>query len=116
MSLYGGFVNCHGDRRDFYLLLLLSLLFNIIIVIIIMVIRTKPNSQISLPLLEQVLNNVEFKFSEYQVVVVIFVLVAKFFVISTFTSVSVYAAELYPTVIRYGVSQSNKLVAFLMIN
>ena len=67
MSLYGGFVNCHGDRRDFYLLLL-SLLFNIIIVIIIMVIRTKPNSQISLPLLEQVLNNVEFKFSEYQVV------------------------------------------------
>ena len=43
-------------------------------------------------------------------------LVAKFFVISTFTSVSLYAAELYPTVIRYGVSQSNKLVAFLMIN
>ena len=44
--------------------------------------------------LKQVLNNVEFKFSEYQAAVVIFVMVAKFFVISTFTSVSVYAAEL----------------------
>ena len=43
-------------------------------------------------------------------------MVAKFFVISTFNSVYVYTAELYPTVIRYGVSQSNKLVAFLMIN
>ena len=42
-------------------------------------------------------------------------MVAKFFVISTFNSVYVYTAELYPTVIRYGVSQSNKLVPFLMI-
>ena len=105
MSLYGGFVNCHGDRRDFYLLLL-SLLFNIIIVIIIMIIRTNPTAAFLFRFsLEQVLNNLEFKFSEYQVAVVIFVMVAKFFVISTFTSVSVYAAELYPTV-----------VAFLMIN
>ena len=116
MSLYGGFVNCHGDRRDFYLLLL-SLLFNIIIVIIIMIIRTNPTAAFLFRFsLEQVLNNLEFKFSEYQVAVVIFVMVAKFFVISTFTSVTVYAAELYPTVIRYGVSQSNKLVPFLMIN
>ncbi|KAM7433847.1 hypothetical protein ABFA07_015961 [Porites harrisoni] len=37
---------------------------------------------------------------EYQVAVVIFVMVAKFFVISTFNSVYVYTAELYPTVIR----------------
>ena len=108
-----GFVNCLGDRRDFYLLLL-SLLFNIIIVIIIMIIRTNPTAAFLFRFsLEQVLNNV--KFSEYQVAVVIFVVAAKFFVISTITSVSVYAAVLYPTVIRYGVSQSNKLVAFLMI-
>ena len=114
MSLQGGFVNCLGDRRDFYLLL--SLLFNIIIVIIIMIIRTNPTAAFLFRFsLEQVLNNLEFKFSEYQVAVVIFVMVAKFFVISTFTSVTVYAAELYPTVIRYGVSQSNKLVPFLMI-
>ena len=115
MSLQGGFVNCLGDRRDFYLLL--SLLFNIIIVIIIMIIRTNPTAAFLFRFsLEQVLNNLEFKFSEYQVAVVIFVMVAKFFVISAFTSVTVYAAELYPTVIRYGVSQSNKLVPFLMIN
>ena len=79
-----------------------------------MIIRTNPTAAFLFRFsLEQVLNNV--KFSEYQVAVVIFVVAAKFFVISTITSVSVYAAELYPTVIRYGVSQSNKLVAFLMI-
>ena len=79
-----------------------------------MIIRTNPTAAFLFRFsLEQVLNNV--KFSEYQVAIVIFVVAAKFFVISTITSVSVYAAELYPTVIRYGVSQSNKLVAFLMI-
>ena len=84
---------------------------------IIMIIRTIPTAAFLFRFsLEQVLNNVEFKFSEHQVAVVIFVMVAKFFVISTFTSVSGYAAELYPTVIRYGLSQSNKLVPFLMIN
>ena len=68
-----------------------------------MIIRTNPTAAFLFHFsLEQVLNNV--KFSEYQVAVVIFVVTAKFFVISTITSVSVYAAELYPTVIRYGVS------------
>ena len=38
--------------------------------------------------------------SDYRVAVVVFVMVAKFFVISTFNSVYVYTAELYPTVIR----------------
>ena len=87
------------------------------IVIIIMIITTNPTAAFLFRFsLEQVLNNLEFIFSEYQVAVVIFVMVAKFFVISTFNSVYVYTAELYPTVIRYGVSQSNKLVALLMIN
>ena len=39
--------------------------------------------------------------SEYQVAVVVFVMIAKFFVVSTFNSVYIYTAELYPTVIRY---------------
>lgn len=38
--------------------------------------------------------------SDYRVAVVVFVMVAKFFVVSTFNSVYVYTAELYPTVIR----------------
>ena len=38
--------------------------------------------------------------SEYQVAVIIFVMIAKFFIISTFNSVYIYTAELYPTVIR----------------
>jgi len=38
--------------------------------------------------------------NDYRVAVIVFVMVAKFFVISTFNSVYVYTAELYPTVIR----------------
>ena len=57
------------------------------IVIIIMIITTNPTATFLFRFsLEQVLNNLEFKFSEYQVAVDIFVMVAKFFVISTFTS------------------------------
>lgn len=41
--------------------------------------------------------------SEYQVAVIILVMIAKFFIISTFNSVYIYTAELYPTVIRYDV-------------
>ena len=42
-------------------------------------------------------------FSEYQVGVIVFVMVAKFFIVSTFNSVYLYTAELYPTVIRYDI-------------
>ena len=41
--------------------------------------------------------------SEYQVAVIVFVMVAKFFIVSTFNSVYLYTAELYPTVIRYDI-------------
>jgi len=37
---------------------------------------------------------------EYQLAVIIFVMIAKFFIVSTFNSVYIYTAELYPTVIR----------------
>lgn len=37
---------------------------------------------------------------DYQVAVIVFVMMAKFFIISSFNSVFVYTSELYPTVIR----------------